>query len=358
MKKHLLLIVSSLIIGFVSGQPPRKEFRVPDLNGFLTLKCDFHMHTVFSDGEVWPTARVAEAWEEGLDAIAITDHLEYNPKKEFIPVKHNAAFEIAIDNAEKAGIIIIHGTEITKSMPPGHFNAIFVTDATPIFNENYKLSIEEANKQGAFVMWNHPGWKRQAPDGPKWLDEHEQLYRNQSFRGIEVANSSEWYPEVLDWAIEKKLTILGNSEMHAISELYRKDKNLPHRTMTLVFVKEKSLKGIREALLAGRTAGYFNHTLLGKKELLNELFYKSILVSNPVFRSDNSVMVKLTNVTDIPFTLQAKGSKDTLVVKPGYSIMIAIQVAEGVAEAVSEYEVKNIFIGSGTNLPVQFKVRP
>ena len=26
------------------------------------------MHTVFSDGVVWPSVRVEEAWREGLDA--------------------------------------------------------------------------------------------------------------------------------------------------------------------------------------------------------------------------------------------------------------------------------------------------
>ena len=40
----------------------RREIRFPDLPGCGTLKCDFHMHTVFSDGEVWPPVRVAEAW--------------------------------------------------------------------------------------------------------------------------------------------------------------------------------------------------------------------------------------------------------------------------------------------------------
>ena len=49
-----------------------------------TLKCDFHIHTVFSDGKVWPDIRVAEAWQEGLDAIAITDHIEYRPNKEIL----------------------------------------------------------------------------------------------------------------------------------------------------------------------------------------------------------------------------------------------------------------------------------
>lgn len=36
----------------------RKEILIPDIAGYLTLKCDFHMHTVFSDGNVWPTVRV------------------------------------------------------------------------------------------------------------------------------------------------------------------------------------------------------------------------------------------------------------------------------------------------------------
>jgi len=63
----------------------RKEIRIPDIAGYRTLKCDFHMHTVFSDGNVWPTVRVDEAWREGLDAIAITDHVEYHPHKEDIP---------------------------------------------------------------------------------------------------------------------------------------------------------------------------------------------------------------------------------------------------------------------------------
>lgn len=47
--------------------------------GFHVLKCDFHTHTIFSDGRVWPTMRVDEAWKDGLDAIAITDHIEVRP---------------------------------------------------------------------------------------------------------------------------------------------------------------------------------------------------------------------------------------------------------------------------------------
>ena len=106
----------------------RKEIRIPDILGYQSLKCDFHMHTIFSDGIVWPTFRVDEAWEEGLDAIAITDHIENQPSKKFVTGDHNASYEIALERATEKNILLIQAGEITRKMPPGHLNAIFVDD--------------------------------------------------------------------------------------------------------------------------------------------------------------------------------------------------------------------------------------
>ena len=55
----------------------RDRIEIPGFGNYETLKCDFHTHTVFSDGLVWPDARIYEAWQEGLDAIAITDHIDF-----------------------------------------------------------------------------------------------------------------------------------------------------------------------------------------------------------------------------------------------------------------------------------------
>src|SRR5690606_36705934 len=57
----------------------RKILNIPNVNGLQVLKCDFHMHTVFTDGHVWPNVRGQEAWREGLDAISYTEHTAYNP---------------------------------------------------------------------------------------------------------------------------------------------------------------------------------------------------------------------------------------------------------------------------------------
>ena len=46
----LLALVCSAL-----GSEARYEISFPDLPGYVTVKCDLHTHTVFSDGEVWPT---------------------------------------------------------------------------------------------------------------------------------------------------------------------------------------------------------------------------------------------------------------------------------------------------------------
>ena len=68
----------------------------PDVEGRLTLISDLHTHSVFSDGHVWPNIRVSEAQRNGLDILAITEHLEYQPHISQIPhVDRNTAYEEA-----------------------------------------------------------------------------------------------------------------------------------------------------------------------------------------------------------------------------------------------------------------------
>lgn len=301
MKRLFLLLIYLLLAAPATwSQTIRKEIILPNMQDFITLKCDFHMHTVFSDGNVWPTIRVEEAWAEGLDAISITDHLEYSPHKDYIPVNHEAPFDIARNLAKQRSLILIKGTEITKSMPPGHFNVLFVKEATPIFNDDYKLSLREAKNQEAFVVWNHPGWRAQAPDGPVWMIEHQELFEENLFQGIEVANFDEWYPEVLDWAIEKNLTVFSNSDIHEPMALYLSANNRERRPITLVFARESSEEGIREALFARRTAGWFNNNLFARKEILESLLLASLKV-NKISGDEKSVSYKFENLTDFQF---------------------------------------------------------
>ena len=65
----------------------RTEIFLPQVNGYNVYKADLHTHTLYSDGSVMPAFRVLEAWQQGLDIIAITDHLE-SRRTEEVMVKY------------------------------------------------------------------------------------------------------------------------------------------------------------------------------------------------------------------------------------------------------------------------------
>ena len=73
-----------------------RKISFPNTKEYLVIVSDLHTHSVFSDGHVWPNIRVEEALRDGLDVLAITEHLEYQPHIEFLPNKdRNDAYEEA-----------------------------------------------------------------------------------------------------------------------------------------------------------------------------------------------------------------------------------------------------------------------
>ena len=81
---------------------------------------------------------------------------------------HDRSYELCKQKAKDLGILLIKGSEITRSMAPGHFNALFLTDSNPLEQESYQDAFKDAKKQEAFIFWNHPGWDRQQPDSTRW----------------------------------------------------------------------------------------------------------------------------------------------------------------------------------------------
>lgn len=117
--KKVLVSAFLLTTCLMSGQAQRRnEIQVPDLDGYTTLKCDFHMHSVFSDGLVWPTVRVDEAYRDGLDAISLTEHIEYRPHKQDVVSDHNRSFDLCREQAEKLGILLIKAVRLREPWHP------------------------------------------------------------------------------------------------------------------------------------------------------------------------------------------------------------------------------------------------
>jgi len=365
--KTRIPLFALIVISFqaFSQHTLRKEINFPDIEGYHTLKCDFHTHTVFSDGKVWPTVRVDDAWRMGLDAISITDHIEYQPHKDYIPTNHDAGYEIALPHSHETNLILIKGSEITRHMPPGHLNGIFITDSKKLETEavrkywetgetdtvrdalDYMKPIEEANRQGGFVFWNHPGWASQAPNGIKMYDVHKDLIKKGLLKGVEVVNWDYWYPEALDWCIEYNLTVMSNSDVHEPSGTFLEMADNTHMPVTLVFAKERTEAAIKEALLAGRTAAWFEDKIIGKEEFVDPLVKACIKVNKPHYVSENGTKyVLVENLSSCDFTLV--NDQQTLHLKGDNSVLLTY----GKDESEKKFTAKNVFITSDKNLDV------
>ena len=107
MRRIYLPFILAFAVQICFSQTRDKDLDIPDLDNYQTLKCDFHIHTVFSDGLVWPTVRVDEAYAEGLDAIALTEHIEYRPHKQDIQADHNRSYELIKQYAKDKDVILI-----------------------------------------------------------------------------------------------------------------------------------------------------------------------------------------------------------------------------------------------------------
>lgn len=311
LSRFFTLLVCLSIISL--AHDPRKHGRAiqfPDIPGYKTLKVDLHQHTVFSDGDVWPSIRVEEALKDNLDAISLTEHLEYQPHRSDIPhPDRNRAYNLALDAAKDKNIIIINGSEITRNMPPGHSNAIFLKDANKILTPDSVEVFREAKRQGAFTFWNHPNWIGQVKDGVARLSGlHNFLLKEHLLDGIEVVNDINYSEEALQIALDNNLTMMGTSDIHGLIDWQYEVPDGGHRPITLVFAKEKSEASLKEALFEKRTVVWFNNTLIGREEFLVPLIKQSLSVEGTLYYGKTSVlMVKIMNYSSTEYILENIG---------------------------------------------------
>lgn len=314
-----------------------RKLKFPDILGYKTLKCDFHQHTVFSDGSVWPDIRVQEALMDGLDAISLTEHLEYQPHKDDIPhPDRNRSYDIAIKEAETHDLIIVRGSEITRKMPPGHNNAIFLSDANKLLVDDSIQVFREAKKQGAFIFWNHPNWTPQRKDGMATLtDVHRLLIREKLLDGIEVVNDQTYSDEALQIALDNNLTIMGTSDIHKLIDWDFKVAAGGHRPLTLVFAKERTAESIKDALMSRRTVAVYKDLLIGRNEFLIPLIESSLKIMSAKYIGKYNVLgVEIENLSSTDITLQNQtgftlhNNNDIILLKSGEKTTVEIKTIE------------------------------
>lgn len=316
----------------------RKNLVFPDIDTFKVVTCDFHTHTVFSDGLVWPTHRIDEAWKGGLDALSITDHIEYRPYRKYTVNNNNTSYELALPAAQKMGIMLIRGTEITRKQSSiGHYNAIFIKDADALDMEDPEKAIEAAHNQGAFIIWNHPGW---AVDSTVIKPFQQNLLDKNLIKGIEIFNNNEFYPRALSWAIDYGLTIIAASDVHGNVEQGALINHGIERPMTLVLAKEKTPEGIQEALISKRTVAFFNK-MIAATETIAKLFTTQTIEIKETIRDQKNSSLLITNKCSVPYDFSIH--KKNFNLPANSSILITLPIQETVGNKIN-LKFNNIFI--------------
>ncbi len=276
--------------------------------GQLILPVDLHTHSVFSDGSVWPNIRVQEAERDGLAAMAVTEHLEYQPHAADIPHRdRNRSHAVATEAAAGKQLLVINGAEITRDMPPGHVNAVFVTDANALRTRDAEAAIRIANTQGAFLFWNHPYWTAQTPDGvARLLPLHERLIAAGQLHGVEVANGADYSEAALQIALDKNLAIIGTSDIHELVDWDYDVANGGHRTVTLVIARDGTAGAIRDALRARQTVAWYKGLVIGRPEQVTEVVRAALTMKvNGLVENSRLVRVTIRNASSVAFTLKA-----------------------------------------------------
>ena len=267
-------------IRFFNRPTERREIILPTIDGYTLYKADFHTHTIYSDGDVTPRQRVREAWYDGLDILAITDHLEirtyekfmlkvlapYNKTSEPFKYEHagiankkdknapvlanlNAAYDEAVYYAERENlpIMLVRGTEIwrdTKSI--GEYNALFLKDINAICHPDLFETFRRVKEQGGVIMHNHPGYTRTTTDIAE--GEQARAYEEGWIDGVEAVNSTSLHPQIIRRCIEKGLFIAANTDAHRPTSHDWSAGGEFFRTMTFILAKGCTEQDIKEAL--------------------------------------------------------------------------------------------------------------
>ena len=251
-------------------------------------------------------------------------------------------------------------------MPPGHFNAIIIKDANKLLVKGDSLAgIIEANKQDAFVFWNHPHWtskKDGRMDGIAKLDPvHKELFSKNLVHGIEVANEDTYSEEALEIALKNNLTILGTSDIHGLVDW---DFNIPdggHRPLTFILTKDNSQSSIREALFRGNTFVWFKDLLIGKKENIEPIINSNLkLKSNGYVGETTLLEVKISNLSSASINIEYLGeytfykNSKFLSIPPNSSINIQLKTISKLKKINLPFKILNVVTGLRKSLKLDY----
>ena len=227
-------------------------------------------------------------------------------------------------------------------------------------------AVDEANRQGAFVFWNHSWWEDDAPDGiARIADFHRANAKAGKLHGIEVANTGNYSEEAFQIALDHDLVVIGVSDVHDLIDWDYEPHRGGHRPVTLLPAKERSIEGIRDALFAKRTVVWFRNLLIGREEQVKPLVEASLTVTGAKYWPERDVAdIVISNSSDATYQLKNLSEytfmdfADRIEVAPNSSLTLSVKPGERRAKFQLRFEVENALVAPKTHPTITLIANP
>ena len=222
-----LALVVGIVIGTAADRSPQRQ---PVRSGeYLILAGDFHVHAAPGDGSLTPGELRDEAVRAGIDVFAVTNHNQFL-----------APLLVAWLTPSPDAPLVIPGEEITDRNY--HLIAVGIHDVVRPGPPAARLAAE-IHAQGGIAIAAHPGnafaWRDDSAlssiDGTEVAHpEHEEKYRREYLETFARARR-----------VNPHIAPIGSSDVHNTPAL--------GECRTFLFVRERSVSGVLDAIRAGRT---------------------------------------------------------------------------------------------------------
>jgi len=203
--------------------------------GYVVLAVDFHVHSFLGDGALPPWFLVDQARRRGLDAIAITNHNRTWP----------ARLARWLTRGADAPIVLV-GEEVTSRA--FHITAIGVEQPVD-WRHSAADAIEAIHAQGGVAIAAHPAsqfWPAYDDRALRELDGAERAHASIFQDRRADRQFAIFFNDVR--SVNPTVAAIGASDFHVVG--------YPGICRTYVFARERSARGIIEAVRAGRTVVY------------------------------------------------------------------------------------------------------
>lgn len=180
-------------------------------------RCDFHTHTLFSDGELLPMELIRRAAHADHRAIALTDHASFSNLDDVIKsvgrdCKKSAIWGIeAIPGVELTHVPVRHIDDAVRKSRKAGAEIVVIHGETPVEPVERGTNYEAVSNPDVDIL-AHPGMLT--------IDEAELAAKNEVFleiscrRGHSLANG-----HVAVMAREAKAMLLVNTDAHSPGDL-------------------------------------------------------------------------------------------------------------------------------------------